>query len=528
MRKVYCLVVVVILIFIDTVDVSATPKPQDTLHVGVHYAPPLSYEDNSGVLRGFCIDLFEAVAEKAGWTVRFHYDAWPQIERRLFDGALDLVLPILYRADRVPAFHFSEEAMFTTWAGLITQRQQRIESLLQLSGKTIGGVEGDAFLLNLVDLLDRFGLICQLKVYPSSDSVYAAIQKGAVDAGVIERLDIHFNARSYGLVQSPVVFSPGTAHIGAVDNDMADVLSNFDRILGEMKLDADSRYYRLYDAWFGEDERNSFPGWLIALLQIGAVIIFFLLAVAVLFRHRLKQKTIELSQKNIIMENEISERLLAEKRMQSSLDEKTVLLKEIHHRVKNNLQIISSLLNLQSGSINDQTVQAVFKEGQQRIRTIALIHETLYKSSNFSRIPVNDFLQTLVKNLYKTYWHGKFKVDIRIETELDELEIDYAIPCGLIVTELVSNALKYAFSGQTHEPCSLAVALRHYNGDAAYDLELMVADNGVGLPEDLIVQEADSLGLRLITILAEEQLNGRMQILCHPGTAFNIQFPLKK
>ena len=210
-------------------------------------------------------------------------------------------------------------------------------------------------------------------------------------------------------------------------------------------------------------------------------------------------------------------RKLAEKQIEISLKEKETLLKEIHHRVKNNLQIVSSLLDYHTRYINDKTVIDIFKESQNRIASMSLVHEKLYQSRDLAKIPFEEYINDLVSNIFQSYVVGKTRLNINIEDV--QLDIDYAIPCGLIINELVTNSLKYAFpDGREGE---IRIVLRRADKDM---YELVIGDNGVGLPEDLDFKKTDSLGMHLVTILAENQLHGEINLNRNSGTEFQIKF----
>jgi PAS domain S-box-containing protein len=214
---------------------------------------------------------------------------------------------------------------------------------------------------------------------------------------------------------------------------------------------------------------------------------------------------------------DVTERKKAEEKIKSSLKEKEVLLREIHHRVKNNLQIVSSLLNLQSHYIKYKRCADMLKESQNRVRSMALIHEKLYQSENLSSINGDEYIETLVHELLRSYAANTDRITVTIDVEHISLGIDTAIPCGLIINELVSNSLKHAF------PCGkgeIKVMLHSLNGD----VELLVADNGIGLPEGIDFRSTETLGLRLVIILAEDQLNGEIELNSTEGTAFHIRF----
>lgn len=214
---------------------------------------------------------------------------------------------------------------------------------------------------------------------------------------------------------------------------------------------------------------------------------------------------------------DVTDRKKAEEKIAESLREKEILLKEIHHRVKNNLQVICSLLNLQMRAIQNETVLAQFQDSQNRVRTMALIHEKLYQSQDFSKIPFSEYIRDLSENLFRSYSVKASKV--RLKFNLDGnflLDIDTAIPCGLIVNELISNALKYAFeTGQQGE-----IDIQTYP-DEAQNLVLMISDNGCGIPEEINPSKAKTLGLKLVKNLTN-QLRGKVEINRYNGTQFKL------
>jgi two-component system sensor kinase len=214
---------------------------------------------------------------------------------------------------------------------------------------------------------------------------------------------------------------------------------------------------------------------------------------------------------------DITERKQAEEKVKQSLKEKEVLLREIHHRVKNNMQVISSLLNLQAEHTKDKVYADMLKESQHRIQSMALIHESLYQSENLADIALEEYITRLVCRLVHSYQVAETVTPI-IEVEPIPLGIDTAIPCGLIINELVSNSLKYAFpDGRKGK---ITVKLHSRNGM----VELVVVDNGVGIPDTVDVKNTETLGLDLVVTLAEDQLEGEIIVDKTEGTAFYITF----
>jgi two-component sensor histidine kinase len=216
---------------------------------------------------------------------------------------------------------------------------------------------------------------------------------------------------------------------------------------------------------------------------------------------------------------EISERVQAEEQLETSLREKEVLLKEIHHRVKNNLQVITSLLHLQSRYVEDQEALKVFRESQSRVKSMALIHERLYQSDNLARIDFAEYIRDLTGFLSRTYSADAETIAIKIKSDDVLLGIDAAVPSGLILNELVSNALKHAFpNGQTGQIWVELAAGQDQK------LSLRVSDDGIGFPEMLDWQNTNSLGLQLVNSLVN-QLDGAIQLDSSNGeTTFDITF----
>jgi PAS domain S-box-containing protein len=219
------------------------------------------------------------------------------------------------------------------------------------------------------------------------------------------------------------------------------------------------------------------------------------------------------------VDRDITERKRAETLLRSSLEEKEILLKEIHHRVKNNLQIVSTLLDLQSESIHDRAALDAFQESQDRIKAMALIHESLYKTSDMVSIDVGRYIEALSGHLLKSYLIVPERISLRADAGGVSMGIDKAIPCGLIINELISNALKHAFPGDL--PGEIKVSFQRAKEG---DITLRVEDNGVGLPAGLEIMKTGTLGLQLVTMLAR-QLHGVLTVGSEPGgTSFSMIF----
>ncbi len=217
---------------------------------------------------------------------------------------------------------------------------------------------------------------------------------------------------------------------------------------------------------------------------------------------------------------DLTEHKLIFQKINRDLHEKNVLLKEIHHRVKNNLSIVIGLLNLELDQIEDvKTAKDLLQASRERIYSMALIHEKLYESSDFSRIEMKEYVESLVRQLSAAY--GRKNITLRLEIDEINLDIVSSIPCGLILNELITNSFLHGFTD--NQPGIIRVMMRRVDGDKA---EMIVGDNGTGLPEPFPINRSGSLGLKLVQLLTE-QLGGSLRVEGKSGTEFAVTFPVQ-
>lgn len=214
------------------------------------------------------------------------------------------------------------------------------------------------------------------------------------------------------------------------------------------------------------------------------------------------------------------ERKKAEDKIKQSLMEKDILLKEIHHRVKNNLQIISSLLSLQANYLEDDNSRSLFKETQNRIKTLALVHEKLYKSQDVEYVDLKEYITSIVYLLSYSYDKEYIEVNYNLNNnDFEKFDIEKAIPCGLIINEILSNAYKYAFPKKIVGEINIELKIKNRK------CIMVIVDNGIGMPKKIDVNNSNTLGLELIHALVE-QLEGSITITSQKGTKFHLEFPL--
>jgi PAS domain S-box-containing protein len=216
---------------------------------------------------------------------------------------------------------------------------------------------------------------------------------------------------------------------------------------------------------------------------------------------------------------DISKRKEAEEALANSLKEKEVLLRELYHRTKNNMQVIASLLGLKSDLIREESVKSILNDMGGRIRTIALVHQKLYQSKNLSRIDLGDYIKDLANQSLDSYYLLARRVALNLNLESVNVLIDTAIPCGLIINELVTNALKYAFPGEMKG--EIDIDLSKTSDDL---IILKISDNGIGIPESKDIFNGETLGLQLLTSIVEHQLRGKIDFEFRKGVSCTISF----
>jgi len=221
------------------------------------------------------------------------------------------------------------------------------------------------------------------------------------------------------------------------------------------------------------------------------------------------------------LNQEAREREKVEEALKASLKEKEVLLKEIHHRVKNNMQIIQSLLNLQARKVKDPSLNQAIEDSNNRINSMALIHETLYLSGDLSQLNMDTYFNNLISALYRVYSDPEAPVEWNVVVDGIHLDLDKSIACGLIVNELVSNSMKHAFTETQGGVIHISLTQ-----SGAGQADLSVSDNGRGMPDDFRLDSSKTLGLQIVWLLAEGQLDGTIEIHKKDGLGFKLLFPI--
>jgi len=321
-----------------------------------------------------------------------------------------------------------------------------------------------------------------------------------------ETLELKASSGLYTIDNSPVkIIKPGMYQAGMIAKTLKPCYSN--KI---SNINADD------SAWAARNNITSFAGY--PLIVDGQLV-----GVMEMFNQNIMFDDVFYTLESVANEIALSiQHKLAEWKVQESLKEKEVLLREIHHRVKNNMQVISSLLNIQSDYIEDERYLAILNDSKNRIKSMAIVHEKLYQSNDMANINFGDYITTLANSLMSFYETASRHIALSIDAEDVSLGVDTAIPCGLLLNELLSNCMKHAFPD--NRKGIITVTLKTVNSDDAPEYLLVISDNGIGIPEGMNIRETSSLGLQLVTTLVEHQLQGKIDLTRTDGTTFNIRF----
>jgi two-component sensor histidine kinase len=237
---------------------------------------------------------------------------------------------------------------------------------------------------------------------------------------------------------------------------------------------------------------------------------------------KIRQRTDDLRRTIDILDSEVTERIAAEERLKQLIEDKDMLMKEIHHRVKNNMAVIQSLLSLQLRDVSDEKSKSYFKDAQNRVKSMSMIHERLSRSEELFKMDLSEFIKSLTYYLFQSYGLDPSKVQLVVNIPEITIDVETMMPCGLIINELVSNAFKYAFPDDRAGVVTIGLLMGKDN-----EITLSVKDDGAGIPDDLNIYETKSLGLQIVSALTN-QIQGDLELVKGNGTEIRITFKEKK
>jgi two-component sensor histidine kinase/ABC-type amino acid transport substrate-binding protein len=481
------------------------------VRVGVFPAAPLvqSGQPNPS---GLFIDMIEYFAHVLDWRVEYVNGTWSELLVSLQKGDIDLLPAVGYTDARTAIYDFSRNPVFVDSGVVFGSSRFPIHTVFDLQGKRVAGVAGSTFTNAFIAYAASFGVRCDIVLTKDNPSVMRSISNGSVDAGIcIYSLGTEL-ARRFPVAITAITFSPIALDFAVPKGRNQDLIAGIDRLMAPMINDPDSLYSRSYNRWMLPQPAFVIPLW----VWWGIGSLFVLGLILGLWSITLRKQVFA---KTRHLEAEISERSQAEENLRASLREKESLLRELYHRTKNNMAVINALLGLQAGGFSDARLREAFAETQNRIFSMALVHEKLYEAQDLSRINLKEYIRDLAGRLMVGYGISPDRATLVYELDDVPVLIDTAIPCGLILNELISNALKYAFpDGRKGE---IRIVLHQTeNGE----IRLEVGDDGVGVPRGFDVRRDGHMGLQTVLGLAESQLGAAIDFDLEHGFAFTMRF----
>lgn len=488
-------------------------KPRDVT-VGVFPAAPLVFVEGDRP-QGLFIDLLEHIARSHDWRLVYVPGTWSELLLRLQRGELDILPAVGVTPERGPIYDFSKHPVYIDSGVLFTNPRSIPRTVFDLRGKRVAAVRGSVFTKGFEDYIASFGIDCDIVTTDDNPEVMRLISQGRVDAGVcIYSLGVEL-AREYSVAVTPISFSPLALGFAVTKGRNADLIDGIDESMSAMAGDPKSFYALALDKWTAQRQPYRIPLWLAWLAAALLVCGLCLAAWTFLLRRRVEAETRHLN-------DEIAERAKAQALLARSLAEKDILLRELYHRTKNTMQVIVSMISLEAARYaNDESVSRLVEVTEQRILAIALVQQMLYRSKELSRIAIKDYIQELSTSILRGYGFAEGRVSLDVRIDECEVVFDTAIPLGLILNELMSNSMKYAFPGERKGRISLA-----YSAESEARHVLRYADDGVGVPEDFDFRAKETLGLKMIFSIGEQQLMGKVSMACRGGVECVVEIPV--
>ncbi len=488
------------------------------IKVGVPFDSGLSFLGTKGEYTSLSIDIIKHIAGSRNQRIIIIKDSLKNCIAKLRQKEIDIITDIPYQPVREADLLFSQESLYVSWAMVLSRPGIEIKDISDINGKKVI-INADCVHLNyLKKMINDLKINCRLISTGNLFSIIELIHKGKGDIGIVNSFSFPVLPVNYNVKINPLRFDPVKVGFAVLkDHNKMGLLENVNDFLISLKEEKGSLYYRSMEYHFGKIVNDVVPLWMKYSFVACLSLIFILFALGYKMNKRLISYKNELRSEIDLRKRSESENLKAI----NIIQEKEVLVKEIHHRVKNNFMTIQSLLNLQFFRLRDSGFRELINELRNRIMSMSLIHEKTYFSDNASGsdlVSLRRYVNNLVEKINYNYSIDRDKIEVSIHIPDKFAESNFIIILGLIINELVSNVFKYAFPGDTRG--RLDVLIENIYGDRYV---LTVRDNGIGLPDEIDIHNLDTLGLEIVAALVA-QINGTIEVRRHNGTDFKVEF----
>jgi two-component sensor histidine kinase/ABC-type amino acid transport substrate-binding protein len=484
------------------------------VRVGVFPAAPLVFI-NDGKPDGLFINIIEHFAIALNWKIQYVEDTWDNLLIRLKTGDIDLLPAVGFNNARTANYDFTRNPVFIDSGVLYASPNITLHTIFNLQGKRVAAVKGSLFTKGFIDYVSSFGVTCNMVYTKDNPAVMKAIEEGTVDAGVCIYSLGSVLSKNYKIEITPISFSPVALEFAVPKGKNADIVTGIDQLLSPMIADKKSIYNQLFKKWTNPPVSKEIPSWIVWVTS-GIIFIGLILGI----HNIILKKQVAVKTKNLL--EEITERITAEEKLKLTLSEKETLLRELYHRTKNTMQIICSLLSLQASIYpEDKPIRKLVKNSNDRIQAISLVHQMLYSSNNLSHISISDYVKELSFLIMKSFEISKSRINITLNISEGYFLLDAAIPIGLVLNELLTNSLKYAFPD--NRKGNIAIDIRTENQGICH---LTYSDDGVGVPDGFNFEEQNSLGFKLINTLCRFQMQGKNSYENKNGISFSAELSI--
>ena len=490
--------------------ISQPRLPQREVVIGYYDAEPSCWQDSAGNPRGVFIDLFEEIAERKGWTARWEYREWDGLLNGLKSGEIEVVPAIVRTEAREKFAIFTKEKVMLDWGAVLVSRGSTISTVLDLDGRKVGNLLNDYWFTGdgaLSDLARSFGVQPEYIPFESYGVLFEALGKGEIEAAVGSNTLALVNSSRYAIEATPIIYNPVELTF-AVSRfiPMADFLvSELDAGIAEIKANDPGRLQAILSNHLVPIRSEIvLPQWAVITMGLTLLLLTLLLVVFV-------QQTWKFAKVNRSLQIAVNE-------TRKALEGKEAYLHETHHRVRNNLQLVVSLLRLEADSVTDPAALAALQEAKGRVLAMANIEELVYDAGDLDAEAFRFFLAELVSSFADRFGWERFSAVHEVDLGRERLPVGAATPLALIMNELLQNACLYGRNAEGKVELSIRLELKS-DGKKL----LTVKDSGKGFSKDFTDRKSMGLGFSLIEALSR-QINGRMETMNDGGAVVKVLF----
>jgi two-component sensor histidine kinase len=479
----------------------AFPLNAREVRVGIYQNPPKVYVDASGTPGGFIYEIINTISSDEKWDPVYVYDSWENNLRRLRENEIDIMIDVTYSPERALIYDFNSVPVIESWLQIFTMSGRSVENMSQLNGMNIAVLRGSVQHKYFeTDIKKQFGIKYKLIDFPDYADTIEALRTGAANALVAGRFFYFSDLRDSDILPSPIILNPSNILFAFPKNRNHDLIAAVDCRLSTMKNDPESAYYKILESELSINKNLFIPSYIYNILGILITAAALFALTSIFLRRQVTKKTDEILKRN-------SELVLSKQNLEEAFLEKEHLIRELFHRTRNNMQVISSLLSMQSERASDSSAKAAFLDAVNRIHSISLVHDLLFNEDSLSRINLDRYIKELSFKVRESHGFNEESASIYFSLETVSLLFDLAVPCGLVINELLTNTFRHAFPWKQNGG-RISISLAKTENSS---IRIVYSNNGKPFIINETDQTPESIGMRLIKGIVQSQLKGTVE-----------------